>query len=223
MLPVTNTPALASCSPRRALVLVACTPILPQILGSIFNIWYNLVVIGPLLNTEPLKQRFGLTVILFNAIVYPLAMGCWIWLVTSLSPALRQAVSPDAAAASPLLDQARRRVINLPWWGALLAGISWLLCIPVFLLALMATGDPLDPALFIHLPVSFLVSALISTTHSFFLIELISHRLLLPILFRNSQAHAVPGTWKVTVRGRGLLWVVSAGICPIGSLLLLSF
>lgn len=223
MLSATNTPTLVPWSPRRALILVACTPILPQILGSIFNIWYNLVVIGPLLNTEHLKQRFDLTVIVFNATVYPLAMGGWIWLVASLFTALKQAVSQEAAISSPLLDQARRRVINLPWWGALLAGVSWLLCIPVFLLALVATGDPLKPALFVHLPISFLVSALISTTHSFFLIELISHRLLLPILFRNSPAHAVPGTWKVTVRGRGLLWVVSAGICPIGSLLLLSF
>lgn len=217
------TPPLASWSPRRALILVACAPILPQILGSIFNIWYNLEVIGPLLNTGNLKERFGLTVIIFNAVVYPLAMGAWIWLVASLFPALRQAASQDATLSSPLLDRARRCVINLPWLGALLAGISWLLCIPVFLVALLTTGDPMKLDLFIHLPVSFLVSALISTTHSFFLIELISHRLLLPILFRNSQAHAVPGTWKVTVRGRGLLWVVSAGICPIGSLLLLSF
>jgi adenylate cyclase len=114
-------------------------------------------------------------------------------------------------------------VINLPWWGALLAGISWLLCIPVFLGSLMATGDSMNRALFIHFPISFLVSALISLTHSFFLIEMLSHRLLLPVLFRNSPAHDVPGTWKLTLRGRGLLWVVSAAICPISSLLLLSF
>lgn len=220
---VPNTPAFASWSPRRTVALVVCAPILPQILGSIFNIWYNFVVIGPLLDTGQLKQRFDLTVVVFNVIVYPIAMGGWIWLVMSLFPALKLAALPDAPRSSPLLDQARQRVINLPWWGALLAGISWLLCIPVFLAALVTTGDHLNWTLFIHLPVSFLVSALISTTHSFFLIELISHRFLLPVLFQNSEAHAVPGTWKVTVRGRGLLWVISAGICPIGSLLLLSF
>lgn len=220
---VTHTPASVPWSSRFALLIVACTPILPQILGSIFNIWYNLTIIGPLLNTEPLRRSFGLTIISFNTIVYPLAMGGWIWLVLSLRPALKLLESQNSTVHSPVLDRARRLVINLPWWGSLLAGASWLLCIPVFLLALLMTNDPLDSALFVHLPVSFLISALISTTHSFFLIELISHRLLFPLFFQTSEAHAVPGTWKVTVRGRGLLWVISAGICPIGSLLLLSF
>src|SRR5476651_240178 len=103
MLSAANKPALVPWSPGRALALVACTPILPQILGSIFNIWYNLVVIGPLLNTEHLKQRFDLTVIVFNAVVYPLAMGGWIWLVASLLPALKQAVAQNAATSTPLL------------------------------------------------------------------------------------------------------------------------
>jgi adenylate cyclase len=218
-----SAPATGSWTSRHGLLLVACAPIVPQITGSIFNIWYNFAVIGPLLDTDHLKARFSFTVLVFNVLVYPVSIGLWIWLVTSLAPALRAVRSQDAASPSAQLDRARRRVINLPWWGALLAGISWLLCIPVFLLSLMATGEKLDWTLYIHFPVSFLVSALISTTHSFFLIELVSHRLLLPVLFRNSAAHGVPGTWKVTVRGRGLLWVISAGICPISSLLLLSF
>jgi adenylate cyclase len=219
----TNRPAPPPWPLNRSLVLVACAPILPQVLGSIFNIWYNVMVIGPLLDTGHLKARFAATIVVYNSIVYPLAIGVWIWLVRSLLPAMREALSQGPAPGSPQLDRARRRVINLPWWGALLAGVSWLLCIPVFLGALLATGDPLNPTLFIHFPISFLVSALISLTHSFFLIEMLSHRLLLPILFRNSAAHAVPGTWKLTVRGRGLLWIVSAAICPICSLLLLSF
>jgi len=219
----TNRPSASSWPLYRALIPVACAPILPQILGSVFNIWYNVAVIGPLLNTAQLKERFTATVIVFNCAVYPVAIGLWLWLICSLLPGMREARARPAETDSPLLDRARRRVINLPWWGALLAGVSWLLCIPVFLGALMATGDPLDPTLFIHFPISFIVSALISLTHSFFLIEMLSHRLLLPILFRNSPAHEVPGTWKLTLRGRGLLWVISAAICPISSLLLLSF
>ena len=207
---------------RRALFLVACAPILPQILGSIFNIWYNVIVIGPLLNTPRLQARFTTTVIVFNAAVYPIAIGVWVWLVSSLFPAIRAALLAEVAE-SALLRRARRRVINLPWAGAALAGLAWFLCIPSFLGALVATGEPIDPTLYIHLPISFLVSMLIASTHSFFIIEILSHRLLLPVLFRNSPAHGVPGTLKLTVRGRGLIWIVSAAICPISSLLLLSF
>ncbi len=209
--------------PHRALALVACAPVLPQILGSIFNIWYNTVVIGPLLNTEALRERFMATVIAYNIFVYPLGVGLWIWLVASLLPAMREMLSPMAVTDSQFIQKARRRVINLPWWGGLLAGVFWLLCIPVFLGALVATGDPIKPSLFVHLPISFMVSALISITHSFFLIELVSHRLVLPVLFHNSPAHTVPGTLKLSLRGRGVLWIVSAAICPISSLLLLSF
>jgi adenylate cyclase len=223
MLDATPTPVSPRWSVIRALILVACAPVFPQVLGSVFNIWYNLTVIGPLLNTSVLKERFDETVVVFNAVAYPIAVGLWIWLVSSLYPAMRTVLSQEVSAGSPALDRARRRVINLPWLGSGLAGICWLVGIPIFLGALIATGEPLNGALFIHFPVSFLVSALISITHSFFLIELISHRLLLPVLFRNSPAHAVPGTWKLSLRGRGWLWIISAAICPISSLLLLSF
>jgi adenylate cyclase len=221
-MPVTPKPPTTG-SLYRALIFVACAPLLPQVLGSIFNIWYNIAVIGPLLDTARLKDCFTHTVIVFNLVVYPIAIGLWLWLVGSLLPAMREAVAHSVAAPSPLLERARRRVINLPWMGSALAGFSWLLCIPVFLGALIATGEPIKDALYFHLPISFLVSGLISLTHSFFLIEMQSHRRLLPILFHNTPAHAVPGTWKLSLRGRGLLWIISAGICPISSLLLLSF
>jgi adenylate cyclase len=207
----------------RALVVVACAPVLPQILGSIFNIWYNATVIGPLLNTPLLRERFTETVVVFNIVVYPIAVGAWIWIVCSLFPAMWAVWSGAATVDSSRLDRARRWVINLPWIGAALAGICWLVGIPIFLGALIATGDPIKSELYVHLPISFLVSTLISITHSFFLIEMCSHRLLLPVLFRNTDAHAISGTWKLTLRGRGLLWVLSAAICPISSLLLLSF
>ena len=219
----TSNPALSPGPLCRALVIVACAPVLPQILGSIFNIWYNATVIGPMLNTPLLRERFTETVIVFNLVVYPLAVGAWIWIVSSLFPAMWAVWSGEVTIDSSRLDRARRRVINLPWIGAGLAGACWVLGIPIFLVSLVATGDPIKGELFVHLPISFLVSTLISITHSFFLIEMFSHRLLLPVLFRNTAAHSVPGTWKLTLRGRGLLWVLSAAICPISSLLLLSF
>ena len=48
---------------RYGLLVTALAPVIPQILGSAFNIWYNAIVIGPLLVTEELRHRFAATVI----------------------------------------------------------------------------------------------------------------------------------------------------------------
>nr|MDQ3621719.1 adenylate/guanylate cyclase domain-containing protein [Verrucomicrobiota bacterium] len=170
------------------------------------------------------KQRFITTVIVYNAIAYPLAVGLWTWLVFSLRPAFgrRPIVLPLEKALAPSeLERLRRRAIHLPWWGGLISCVSWLLCIPVFLISLALHKDPFNPLLLWHLPISFVVSAFISTTHSFFLMELASHRALFPVLFQGVRADLTPGAMTLSLRGRGLLWAISAAICPIASLLLL--
>jgi adenylate cyclase len=203
-------------------MLTALAPVIPQIIGSIFNIWYNRNVVTPLLTTEALKNRFLETIIVFNVIAYPIAIIAWLRLVYSLREPFRQlcgGVSLPDEQLAPL----RQRVINLPWWGAAIAGIAWLLCIPVFLISLLNVGENFDPLLMWHLPISILVSALIAMTHSFFAIELASHWGLYPVFFHNTRADLIPGGLALTLRGRGVLWAISAGICPIGSLLMLSF
>jgi adenylate cyclase len=214
--------ALKVPGPRWALAVTALAPVVPQLLGSAFNIWYNLAVVQPLLGTEELKARFLQTCVIYNATVYPVAMFLWLRQVFSIGPVVRMLASglqPEAAA----LVQARRRIINLPWRIAEISGAAWLLCVPVFLISLGAASGSLEHRLLWHLPISFLVSALISVTHSFFLVELASHWGLFPALFRDTRADLTPGGRALSLRGRGLLWAISAGICPIGSLLLLSF
>ena len=93
----------------------------------------------------------------------------------------------------------------------------------MFLFSLRAVNGDLDSRLYWHLPISFGVSGFISLTHSFFLVELASHWGLFPVLFRGTRADLTPGAMALSLRARGVLWAISAGICPIGSLLLLSF
>jgi hypothetical protein len=67
-------------SPLRArygLLLTALAPVIPQILGSAFNIWYNATVVEPMF-TPALRQRFFDTVVVYNVIVYPI--GVYLWL-----------------------------------------------------------------------------------------------------------------------------------------------
>ena len=217
-----NAPLRTTRKPRFGLISTTLSPLLAQFAGSVFNIWYNLKVLLPLLETTGLRDRFVATCVLYNGIVYPVAV--WIWL-RSLYP-LRSAFQELQAGATldaERLLRCRRQLIHLPWLGAVISGCGWLLCIPVFLISLAAGGQRLSQMLLWHLPISFLVSACISTTHGFFLIELASHRTLFPVFFANVRPDLIPGARSLSLRGRGLLWAISAGICPIGSLLMLSF
>jgi adenylate cyclase len=207
---------------KYVLLFTALAPVLPQILGSAFNIWYNIIIVDPLLDTAALKERFLKTVIVYNSVCYPLAVYLWLRLVYSLRPALSR-IERGEQIPDSMLEAARRRVIRLPFLGAIICGLGWILCIPVFIFSLAAVGDGLDWRLLWHLPISFVVSGFISLTHGFFLVELASNWGLFPALFQSVRADLTPGAKTLSLRGRGLVWVISAGICPIGSLLLLNF
>jgi adenylate cyclase len=213
---------MTSARQRYALLLTGLAPVVPQILGSAFNIWYNATVIEPLLVSTALKQRFYETIIIYNVVAYPIGVFLWLRRISSfreLFHCLRRGTTVDPA----LLATARRRLIHLPWFAAAICGVAWFLCIPVFIGAFLQVQNPLDPRLLGHLPVSFCVSGFIAVTHSFFLVELASHWGLFPVFFRDERADLTPGVFTLSLRGHGILWAVSASICPIASLLLLMF
>jgi adenylate cyclase len=206
---------------RYGLLVTALAPVVPQILGSAFNIWYNATVIEPLL-TPALKQRFLEAVVLYNSVVYPVGVFLWVKRIFSfrdLFHRLRAGTATDPAS----LTQARRRLIHLPWFAAAICSVAWFLCIPIFLGALLQIQYPLDPRLLWHLPISFCVSGFIAITHTFFLVELASHWGLFPVFFRDARADLTPNIFTLSLRGRGIMWAISASICPIASLLLLMF
>jgi adenylate cyclase len=206
---------------RHPLLVAAFAPIVPQLLGGAVNLWYNMVIIDPLLRAADLRQRFISTVIVWNATVYPIAVAIWCGVILSLRPALHQVLGGEAFPEK--LEWSRRRLVNLPWYGAWISAIAWLLCIPVFLISLALTGRPVSVQLLWHLPISFCVSGFIAISQSFFLIELASHWALFPVFFRNIRPDLLKGIHPISLRTRGLMWAISAGICPIGSLLLLIF
>ena len=207
---------------RYGLLLTALAPVIPQILGSAFNIWYNATVIEPML-TPALRQRFFDTVIAYNALVYPIGVYLWLKRIFSFRDLIHRLQTNIAAQRPPpqQLTQARRRLIHLPWFAAAICGLAWFLCIPVFIGALLQVQNPLDPRLLWDLPISFCVSGFIAVTHSFFLVELASQWGLFPAFFRDERADRTPNIFTLSLRGRGIVWAVSASICPIASLLLL--
>jgi len=202
-----------------ALLLTGASPLLPMLAGSAINIWYNITNIDPLL-TPAQGAIFKKTVVVFNVTAYPLIGAIWTWLILSLVRPLREQLAGGIADTGRRL-RAQRLVINLPWWGLGLFGAGWALCTPVFLLALTSGSDRLNPALYVQLPVSFAISGLIAVTHSFFALELLAQRLLYPVFFRDSRPAQTPGAVSLSLRARGILLVVAAGVCPVLSLVLL--
>jgi adenylate cyclase len=205
---------------RRALWLTGCAPLLPNLVGSGVNIWYNITHIEPLL-TPLQRDVFVNAVVAYNVAAYLPLTAIWVGILLSLREPLRRAAR-GTADDPERLGRARRRVINLPWWSVVLAGGGWGLAIPVLLTTLSRTPDPLDPRLYAHIPVSVAISGTIAVTHGFFIIELLSQRLLYPAFFREARPWATRGALALSLRARGLLWALSASVCPIASLLLLT-
>jgi adenylate cyclase len=207
---------------RYRLLLTALAPVIPQILGSAFNIWYNTTVVDPLLTTPALKQRFSETWLVYTFVAFLIGISLWLKRVLSFRDLFHR-LCERSGIDSETLKEARRRLIHLPWFAAAICGAGWFLCIPVFLGALLQVQGPLDIRLLWHLPISFCVSGFIAVTHSFFLVELASQWGLFPIFFRDARADRTPNIFTLSLRGRGIMWAVSASICPIASLLLLMF
>jgi len=206
---------------RQGLLITALSLAPSQLIGSAFNIWYNLSHIQPLL-TPTQHQVFQEAIGVFNLTVYPAAAALWFWLFFSLRPVAARLLAEQTVPPARLLT-AQRRVINLPWWSMLVAGIGWLLCIPVFLTVLGLTAEPLAPQVWIHLPISIIISMVIALTHGSFTIDLLSQRLLYPLFFRQAHPAEIAGAYPLTLRNRITFWALSASICPIASLLLLEF
>ncbi len=188
--------------------------------GSAINIWYNVTNIDPLLTADQ-RAIFMRTINLYNALVYPPLVGLGAWLLVSLRGPFREQTQGGIADAGRRL-RAQRLVINLPWYVVGLAGVGWGLCTPVFLLALSRSPEPLDSMVYAQLPISFAISGMIAITHSFFTVELLSQRLLYPVFFRDSRPARTPGAFALSLRARGILLAVSAGVCPVVSLMLLT-
>jgi HAMP domain-containing protein len=204
---------------RHALWLVALALLVPQLIGSAFNIWYNLAHIEPLLSAAQ-RALFARSILIYNLAVYPPLTVLCLWIVFALHRPLKRILRGETVPEAQLV-KARCRTINLPWLTQAVSAIGWLGCIPFFLLTLRGGAEALDPRIYWHLPISFFISACIAITQAFFAIELLSQRVLFPLFFKGVCPAGTPGACALSLRGRGLMWAISAGICPILSLLLL--
>src|SRR5438132_5007497 len=136
--------AVTSCCETRGcrfgLLATALAPLVPQLLGSWVNIWYNAKVITPLLATELLRHRFNWMVVFYNLVVFPIGTTLWVKVVYSLRPGYNALCAGETLPADNLRNL-RRRLIHLPLWGAALSAVAWLLFIPTFFATMLTARD----------------------------------------------------------------------------------
>jgi adenylate cyclase len=204
---------------RHGLFLVGVSPILANVIGSIFNVAYNTFHITPMLSPVQL-ERFESCVMWFNLLIYPIAVACFVIPLLRLRPAYRSLLAGESIDSGEMMEL-RRKVINLPWWFLVVAAIGWLSCIPAFPLVIMTAGEPLASGVVWHLLTSFLIASLIAVTQSFFAVEMTTQAALFPAFFQDHNPADVSGTVPLSIRARGILWAFSAVVCPVVSLVLL--
>ncbi len=204
---------------RHGLLLVGMSPVIANMVGSIFNILFNRTQIEPMLSAAQL-QRFEACWQVFNVIIYPVAVLCWVapilWLRSTHRALLRGEVVEPAQ-----LQKAQRYVVNLPWWILSVAAVGWLICIPIFPAALHSVPEPLSTDVVWHLVASFVTASLIAITHSFFAVEIVSQVALFPVFFRTENPADVPGAVPLNLTSRAMMYAVSAVVSPVVSLVLL--
>jgi adenylate cyclase len=216
-------PVIPLRSARRTLWIIFGMILVPNLIGSVVNIWYNHIHVDSLLASAEQQEKFAHTWVIYNSVVYPIALGVWALAVVSLRKPLN-CLLRDQPVEPERMERARRRVINLPWWGAGAgaAAAGWFLCIPAFWIG-MSLGPVLPPAeLYWHLLISFLVAGLIAISQSFFAIEMLGQRMLYPIFFQDARPADTPGAIIFTLRRRGVVWAVTVGMCPIASVVLVT-
>ncbi|MBC8289492.1 MAG: HAMP domain-containing protein [Planctomycetes bacterium] len=209
---------------RYALAMIAAAPVVAAIIGSIFNIWYNVSQVKPLLSDEQ-NDVFQSAIFYYNVFAYPPLVGVWVASVFSLrrifKPLLAGAASDSLNEAE--LARARVRTINLPWHISAVMAVGWVLCIPALLFGLKQSPGAVDVRVLFHLPTSVIIAALITITHAFFIVELLTERLLFPVLFRDASPSRVPGAVSLPLNRRTMLTAFAICVCPILSLVLLAF
>ena len=204
---------------RHAPAIVAIAPLGATVLGSLFNVWYNVSQIDPLLTGEQ-RELFSRAIMSYNAIAYPVLMVIWLGVVWPIQRAfvLLRAGEP---VSDDRISRARVRSINLPWFLGAILGLGWLLSAPALIGALRESSNQVDSRVLFHLPASIVIAAMITLTHGIFIVDLLAERLLFPFLFVDQSPANVPVAISLPLNRRNLLSAIAVCVCPILSLVLL--
>jgi hypothetical protein len=205
---------------RHPFLWMGLLALLPHFVGSIVNISYNVLRIGPSL-TGGQEATFSRVILIYNPIVYAVC-GWLIWrLFAPVARGWREVSRPDLITTSEA-DALRRHALRLPHWAALLSVLGWIPGGFLFPLALQLFSDPVSAETFGHFIISFTVSGLIALTYSVLAVQYVVLRVLYPRLW--GDGHDVRRKAGEELRGvdrRLRILQLLAGLIPLAGAIML--
>ena len=149
---------------RRPFVCLIAAALVPQFIGSAFNIAYNNIeIVGRL--TDQQEQVFWDLVFRYNAVVYPLAVVVGTWVLLRLASMWKRFNAHEPARDADAA-RARRATLAVPLWLMLLVALGWLPGGLLFPLIINDRAGPVPPSVFWHFIASFSLSGLIALAYS---------------------------------------------------------
>jgi adenylate cyclase len=197
--------------------------LLSNAFGSIFNSGYNMLLIVNRLMDDQQRAAFRQVAFpIYNGVAYPLGIGLIVWLLLPLSRCRRR-LRANRPVQPAQLEMCRRRLVNLPFYQVCINFLGWLPGAVVFPLLVCGLGGTQQAgAIWLQFILSFIVSALLTTAQTFFLLEWFLVRYFYADFFQDGRPAAVSGVIRIPLRIRlWLLW--SALAVPLLALWLVAW
>lgn len=195
--------------------------LLPQFLGSLFNIFYNASQICTHFTDEE-HAIFQKIVVGYNLVVYPLAIAAGLAILYPLHRVWRE-LEGNKPVEQEKLDWARRRSLKLPMWLLAVAAMGWLPGGFIFPWLYERFTGSSPTGLYWHFILSFTISGLIAVAYSLCGVQYAVLRGLYPRLwpraekFRETARQELgPTRWRLR-----LMIVLAATIPTLASAILL--
>ncbi len=161
--------------------IYALCVLIPQIIGSVVNIFYNESRIMSHLSLT--QEHFFFKIIyIWNPIVFTVCISL---LTLKKRPIYRFILHPDKVYAEGIdgLAKLRARILSYPWYVTIVTSAGWLIASLMFPTMIHFFSSPVSSAAFWHFQLSFFLSWLIATTYSFTSTHYFGLRMLYPKLW----------------------------------------
>jgi hypothetical protein len=174
---------------RQPFLVAALLVLLPQVLGTIVNISYNLlrIVQTPIVNKAQ-QEAFPKVALVYNLFIWPI---CLFPLFLQVAPVFRtwRQLSRSGPVEETQVIQARRKALQFSNWVIAMSCLGWLPGGLIFPLALevLAGPGPAPVEVYGRFLFSFTISGLITLTYSVIAVEFVVVRVLYPGLWLDAR------------------------------------
>ena len=146
----------------RPLLILGLGCLIPQMIGSAFNISYNVIAIISQL-TEPQIAAFQEVAALYNLILYPAALLIFLRPLRSFT---KMFVQSKESLSEEKSSKLRKKLLEIPIWLAIASSIGWLPGVFVFAGGIDYLVGDVSNHIYVHFVISCFLSWLLALAYS---------------------------------------------------------